>query len=1365
VAVAALAARVVEVIADLGPLVVSRYRYGSGCIVHGRAVLTAAHVVAGAASVVVRDPDRREYAATVDPQFMGDPDGAGPDLALLEIGDPAFAGELPPIGLAAVDRDSATGEPVERCHAVGYPWFAETPSPTAMRDTVDAIGVVPVLSKLKMGLLSVQVTVTPRELPPEETALGASQWSGMSGAPVFAAGRLLGVVTEHAPREGPSAITAVPLTALQRVADPGVWWSRLGVAGIGDLQRLPLPPPRQPPAYWGTLREFGWTLHRRMPQLLGRERELGEIAAFATGSEGYRRLGGEAYAGKTSLLYEAVTVGLPDEVDVVCYFLSRRKSDASAGRFLEAVVPQLAYLCEVDTPDVTVDQYHALWEQAAGRAAQRGRHLLLAVDGLDEDRHPPGSSSVASLLPVIAGTHAHVLVTSRLHPDLPEDMPDEHPLTRVMPVRLDPFTGAQRLASLAKTEIYNLTHGDDSDVAVDVLGLLTAAEGPLSLSDLVALRSGRPGAPTAAETRQVRRVVEERAARSLERVGPAGGERYEFAHASLLEYAQTVPDLLDWEHRERIHRWADRWRDAGWPPPDGGDEGTPQYLLDTYPATLARDPRRLAQLVGDIGWVEAAVASAGVDRVLGDLRRAVAADPADAAVTAVLEAVTGQAYDLRPPQPVGQPGYILRQLWMQAAELGDDGLAEDIRRRLQSRPGAGLVPQWTTRRAGRAFAGELGRHRRGLVAAVAVLPDGRVVTGGEDSRVLLWDPAVPGLAAELGRHDGGLTAVAVLPGERVVTGGWDGRVLIWDLAAPGTAPAELGRHDGAVGAVAVLLDGRVVTGGGRFDGRVLMWDPASLGAAPVVLGLIDGEVAAMAVLPDGRVVTGGDGGRVLLWDPGAPGAAPVELGRHDRGAVGAVAVLLDGRVVTGGWVRVLLWDPGAPGAVPVELGRHDAVDRDYSWVGAVAVLPDGRVVTGGHDRRVLLWDPAALGTSPAELGRHDGWLHAVAVLPDGRVVTGGLDGRVLLWDPAGLGTSLAELGGDDSRVAAVAMLPDGRVVTGGYDGRVLLWDPAGPGTSPAVLGRHDGEVGAVAVLPDERVVTGGHDGRVLIWDPDGPAAPAELGRHAAVDAPKSLVTAVAVLPDGRVVTGDFDRRVLLWDPASLGAAPVMLGLIDGEVAAVAVLPDGRVVTGGDNGRLASDPDDGRVLLWDPASPGAAPVLLGRHDNWVTAVAVLPDGRVVTGGHGGGLGTPNDGGVLLWDPASPGAAPVVLGRHDGTVTAMAVLPDGRVITGGGDKRALLWDPAEASTQVIQLSCWLLALATTSRGAPRSTLAIAHIGGGLSLWSVTQLAFSSCVCLVDLQYVDGLGELAGAPGAAAELAEDVPGLELGVRALAG
>ena len=45
------------------------------------------------------------------------------------------------------------------------------------------------------------------------------------------------------------------------------------------------------------------------------------------------------------------------------------------------------------------------------------------------------------------------------------------------------------------------------------------------------------------------------------------------------------------------------------------------------------------------------------------------------------------------------------------------------------------------------------------------------------------------------------------------------------------------------------------------------------------------------------------------------------------------------------------------------------------------------------------------------------------------------------------------------------------------------------------------------------------------------------------------------------------------------------------------------------------------------------------------------------------------------------------------------------------------------------------------------------------------FPSSLRRVNLQSVDGLGELSGAPGAAAELAENAPGLQLGVRALGG
>jgi Trypsin-like peptidase domain/WD domain, G-beta repeat len=795
-----LAARLVEVIADRGDAGAQRYQWGSGCIVRGRTVLTAAHVVAGAQRVQVRDPHKRLYSATIDSRFVGDPEGPGPDLALVEIVDPGFAGELPPIGLAAIDRDSPTAEPVGRCHAIGYPWFAETPSPTAVRDTVDAIGVLPVASGLARGLLSVVVSVSPRPLPPEDRRLTDSEWAGMSGAPVVAAGRLVGVVIEHAPRAGPSTITGVPLTALQYddkhpewgpgVADPAAWWSRLGGGAPTEWPRLPAPPAASwEPAYRDRLREFGKTLHWRMPQLLGRQRELAEIATFATGEDGYRWLVGGAYAGKSALMYEAVTVGLPDEVDVVCYFLSRRASDASSERFLAAVVPQLAYLCGIEPPATTRDEFLRLWRKAVEQAVRDRRYLLLAVDGLDEDLLPPGAPSVASLLPTLVGEHAHVLVTSRPRPELPRDVEGGHPLSHVEPVRLSPFEGARGLAELARKEVYDLTHGVEAELAVDLLGLLTAAAGPLTVTDLVALLSDGTGV-TGATARQVKVFVAERAVRILEPVGPTGAARWQFAHGSLLEYAQDpngdlaqdTEDLRDPKYRQWIHRWAQHWREAGWT--TTADGGVPRYLLDEYPATLADDPSRLTALVSDVRWVDAAIQSTGVDQVLADLRSAVA-DPADPAAEAMVAILSGQAHHLRPPSPVAQPGYVVRQLWMQAAELGEDRLASDLRARLRSQPDSGLIPIWTTRRTSRALAAELGRHDLS-VAAVAVLPEGRVVSGGWDGRVLVWDPSQPGSdPVELGAHDSWVNAVAGLPDGRVVSGGNDRRVLIWNPTTQG----------------------------------------------------------------------------------------------------------------------------------------------------------------------------------------------------------------------------------------------------------------------------------------------------------------------------------------------------------------------------------------------------------------------------------------------------------------------------------------------------------------------------------------------------------------------------------------------------
>ena len=1286
-----LAARVVEVIADLGAGSTVRYRYGSGCRVSGRLILTAAHVVVDAISIGIRGPDKRQTSAT--PVLVGDPDRV--DLALVEVNDDVT--HIPPIPMAAVNRAGPGAAVVERCHAIGYPQFKEFlgPNGASIRETADAYGEIPVLSGLVGGLLTLQVSSAPENLPDAPVALGESQWAGISGAPVVAGEYLLGVVSEHAPREGASAISVVPLSQLdpdpQRswlgVPDSELWWMRLGVpGGARTLQALPASTNRGTRPYLPTVRE----IRRRTPQLIGRQQELADIAAFAVSGEGYRWVEGRAWAGKTALVAEAMITAMPPAVDVVAYFLSRRVSDANSNHFLAVVVPQLAFLLDEDPPAPDWHAFLRLWEEALETVRSRDRHLLLIIDGLDEDLHSPDSPSVAALLPSGAGGRSHVLVTSRPYPELPIDVPSRHPLRQARPVLLEATKAAEEQRLLATQEIAGLLKGA-SELAIQVLGTMAAAAGPLAADDLGMLLPGIP-------VRSLRQFLNDAASRTVQRVGSPGAERYQFAHETLLRTCQQHDDLDVGARRQGIHAWVQRWREAGWPTPAGEHGTTPRYLLDAYPSTLKDQPERLVALASDVGWIVAGLQTVGVDRVLADLGAAQSAAPADGSISAMLSALRAQATYLRPPQPVGQPGYVLRQLCLQAAELANKQLVADIGARLRELD-LSLIPRWTTRKASRALALELGSHG-GRVQAVAVLPDGRVVSGGDDGRVRVWDPAGVASPVELADHRGIVRAVAALPDGRVVSAGDDRRVLLWDPDTAGAPVVELGRHGRVVRALAVLPDGRVVSGGD--DWRVLLWDSRKAGAAPVGLNGHRSSVRAVAALLDGRVVSAGDDRRVLLWDPDTAGAAPVELGGHSC-IVRALAVLRDGRVVSGGDDgRIRMWNP-APELVryrwpsgALATGTLAGLARHRGRVRALAVLPDGRLVSGGNDW-MRIWDVTPAHVAPVELGSHDGMVRALAVLHDGRMVSGGEDRRVRVWNPS-IATTPPGLNSNSGRLGAVAVLPDGRVVSGGHDGRVLIWNPVQGEANPIEIGRHSRGVGAVAVLPDGRVVSGGHDGRVLIWNPvQGEANPIEIGRHS------RGVGAVAVLPDGRVVSGGHDRRVLIWEPTPVSQArlalPFELGRHRRGVVAVAALPDGQVVSGG---------EEGQVLIWNPAKARTHSAELGRHNGEVRAVTVLPDGRVVSGGE--------DRRVRVWDPARSDAAPQEVGRHDGTVLTLAALPDGRVVSGGDERSVRVWDVL-TQVEIARVSCSAVALAATRcPDADDCQLVMAHEGSGISTWSI-------------------------------------------------
>ena len=72
--------------------------------------------------------------------------------------------------------------------------------------------------------------------------------------------------------------------------------------------------------------------------------------------------------------------------------------------------------------------------------------------------------------------------------------------------------------------------------------------------------------------------------------------------------------------------------------------------------------------------------------------------------------------------------------------------------------------------------------------ALAVLPDGRLLSGSYDLTLKVWDERVLSVcggagantcAATLQGHTSFVMALAVLPDGRAVSGGWDGTVRAW----------------------------------------------------------------------------------------------------------------------------------------------------------------------------------------------------------------------------------------------------------------------------------------------------------------------------------------------------------------------------------------------------------------------------------------------------------------------------------------------------------------------------------------------------------------------------------------------------------
>ncbi|MFD9410138.1 hypothetical protein ACFWBN_24435 [Streptomyces sp. NPDC059989] len=470
---------------------------------------------------------------------------------------------------------------------------------------------------------------------------------------------------------------------VHRRVSPEGWHSRLRAAQKRGRSRQGGRGPRidagSPGRLYGHPAEVCQTILPR--DFVGREKELDELAAFASEPPGpsgdYLWWQADAWAGKSALLAWFALRYLPAGVDVAVHFVAERLGTNHRDDFLRDMTDQLAAVAGRKlTPSRPrrPDQLFDLYEAAARASAARGRTLLLVVDGLDEDAGAgPGRQSIAALLPRHLPTGMRVIVAGRPNPPVPDDVPADHPLRRPAVVRrLAASPAAQVIRDMAMRDLYALL--DDPQVGCHLLGLLTVARGALSGREMAELVEVRPYDVDKKLRSVVGRSMAPGHSAHMAPRGQAedpGRLTYVLAHEELRRAAVDAlgeAELAGYE--ARLHAWADRYRDQGWP------ETTPDYLLTGYTRMLQHggDADRLAALVLDPVRQLRLVDRFGAEIALTDLDSVAAAHwgatPGDLAVAA--GAAVSREFLLRHVLPL--PRSVLRAV----ARLGDPGYARAL---------------------------------------------------------------------------------------------------------------------------------------------------------------------------------------------------------------------------------------------------------------------------------------------------------------------------------------------------------------------------------------------------------------------------------------------------------------------------------------------------------------------------------------------------------------------------------------------------------------------------------------------------------------------------------------------------------------
>ncbi|MGB8644843.1 MAG: serine/threonine-protein kinase [Anaerolineae bacterium] len=250
---------------------------------------------------------------------------------------------------------------------------------------------------------------------------------------------------------------------------------------------------------------------------------------------------------------------------------------------------------------------------------------------------------------------------------------------------------------------------------------------------------------------------------------------------------------------------------------------------------------------------------------------------------------------------------------------------------------------------------------------------GQMITGHTSNRLRFWRIAnwyQPGQLVGMGTHEESVNSLAITQEyrPRVVSGGNDWKIRLWDPQNGAPLCPPVNAHHGRVLALDVSKDGQLLASAG-MDRTIRLWEISGGISAPEVLA--QGITAQGLALSPNRsyLAAAGADGNIHVWnlqtrqkellpaDAGQPGKPLHAITFNPWGSLlvaageGGVVYLLD----TNSWKRRVIGGPRYPGTI-------------YDLVFSL----DGRFLAGGGSNSIVaIWDAA-----------QDQFLTAIGQLPD-----------------------------------------------------------------------------------------------------------------------------------------------------------------------------------------------------------------------------------------------------------------------------------------------------------------------------------------------------------------------------------------------